>query len=97
MGPFLGQKWYFRPFSTFAISTQNTYLDIASVIYEVETILTPLGLFIFLRGVRWWCLFYSILENDGATGDFYRYLAPKSDKKTLFVGPLRHRSGQICG
>ena len=60
-------------------------MDIASVIYEVETILIPPGLCIFLRGARWWCLFYSILENNGATGDFYRYLAPKSDKKRCLL------------
>ena len=56
-------------------------MDIASVIFEVETILIPLGLCIFLLGERWWSLFYSILENEGATGDFFRYLTQKRDKK----------------
>ena len=71
----------------YAISAQNTFSDITAAIYEIEEILNPPGLCIFLRGTQWWYLFCSICKNEDARVDFVRNLAQKV-KKMMFSGPL---------
>ena len=67
--------------------SRNTFSDITAAIYEIEEILNPPGLCIFLRGTRWWYLFCSIFKNEDARVDFIRNLAQKV-KKMMFLGPL---------
>ena len=71
----------------YAISARNTFSDITAAIYEIEEILNPPGLCIFLRGTQWWYLFCSIFKNEDARVDFIRNLAQKM-KKMMFSGPL---------
>ena len=66
---------------------RNTFSDITAAIYEIEEILNPPGLCIFLRGTQWWYLFCSIFKNEDARVDFIRNLAQKV-KKMMFLGPL---------
>ena len=65
----------------------NTFSDITAAIYEIEKILKPPGLRIFLRETGWRYLFCSIFKNEDARVDFIRNLAQKV-KKMMFVGPL---------
>ena len=48
---------------------RNTFSDITAAIYEIEEILNPPGLCIFVRGTQWWYLFCSIFENEDARAD----------------------------
>ena len=68
-------------------SARNTFSDITAAIYEIEEILNPPELCIFLRGTRWRYLFCSIFKNEDARVDFIRNLAQKM-KKMMFSGPL---------
>ena len=65
----------------------NTFSEITAAIYEIEEILNPPGLCIFLRGTQWRYLFCSIFKNEDARVDFIRNLAQKV-KKMMFLGPL---------
>ena len=68
-------------------SAINTFSDITAAIYEIEEILNPPGLCIFLRETQWRSLFCSIFKNKDARVDFIRNLAQKV-KKIMFLGPL---------
>ena len=67
--------------------SRNTFSEITAAIYEIEEILKPPGLYIFLRGTQWRYLFCSIFKNEDARVDFIRTLAQKV-KKMMFSGLL---------
>ena len=69
------------------IMAGNTFSDITAAIYEIDKILNPPGLCIFVRETQWWYLFCSIYKNEDARVDFIRNLAQKV-KKMMFLGPL---------
>ena len=76
---------YFRQ-NTF-IFFRNTFSDITVAVYEIEEILNPPGLCIFLRGTQWPRLFCSIVKTEDARVDFIRNLAQKV-MKMMFLGPF---------
>ena len=61
----------------------NIFSDITAAIYEIEELLNPPGLCIFLQGTRCRYLFCSIFKNGDA-----RVSEAQKVKKMMFLGPL---------